>query len=304
MLASACAPADRSANPGQGVDTAAAVDSEPTVAVQPDPPSPPPGGDTVTATRPTPRTAGVPAGGTTAPTRAVPSRPRPGNDDPPTPPPPPPPDPDGTDIDTTPSPRPAPSVLAGLDSSAVRLEADRELLVRHPATFVLRVARRAALPAAASSRRRTRADTTLLVGDSARACLTVPGDWEFASGTPPCRSQVVAPGSDNVWQWSVTPARAADSLPVSASLTAILPGRGAKEFYSGTLTVHVGVEPCPLWRGACLAAAVSTWQGIIVGFGATLASAGGMWATLRGRRRRRAARSGVPRRPIRVAGHD
>jgi hypothetical protein len=104
--------------------------------------------------------------------------------------------------------------IAARDSSRVWLKASKQMTANRPATVWLRVARRAELP--------------------------VP---------PACRTQLVTLGSDNAWRGDVTPGRAADSVPVSAGLTAILTGLGAKEFYSGTISVRVTSNRAPCGDG-------------------------------------------------------
>ena len=185
-------------------------------------------------------------------------------------------------------PRPAtpsqPAVAPLLDSSNVRLEAPRLLTVDQAANVLLRIARRAALPAAPAAAQEVTHDTTMLVGDAARACLVIPPGWKFADGTPDCRTQSIVPGADNAWPWTVVPSAEADSVPISATVTALLPGQPPREFYSGHLTVHVGVAPCPLYRASCLSKSLATWQGIVASLGAIAAAGAGFLAWVRKQR--------------------
>jgi hypothetical protein len=190
------------------------------------------------------------------------------------------------------SPRPAESIgtdasslermLRTLDTSDVRLESSQKLFVGRGSPVTLRIARRAALPpvletGTGAGPKRVHADAKMLVGDSATACLGVPRGWAFDSVTPKCWTQSVSYGDWNTWQWTVTPDGAADSVTITAKITAVLPGRPPKEFFSGQLTVSVAVAPCPLYRPGCLQAWATEWENAVKALTGLLLAVAALW---------------------------
>ena len=107
------------------------------------------------------------------------------------------------------------------------------------------------------------------VGDSANVCLDASA-LDFQIRPSPCSTQVVTSDTNNAWSWLVTPLRPGEKL-LQVHVEALLANMPHKAVFDSTYVVTVTVAPRSLIDR--VKDALATWQGILAGVAAILASA-------------------------------
>ena len=107
------------------------------------------------------------------------------------------------------------------------------------------------------------------MGDSASVCLDG-GAVDFQIRPPLCSTQVVTSDTNNVWSWLVTPLRAGQKM-LQLRVEALLANMPHKAVFDSTYVVTVTVAPRTFIDRA--KDTLATWQVILAGVAAVLASA-------------------------------
>ena len=159
--------------------------------------------------------------------------------------------------------------LRGLRPGMFQLRAQKRMVQGTPEIVSLRIAKDTVMPAATPAPNEVVRTKPTQVGDSAMACLEGGEDFEIhhTPGGEKCYTQLVVRGTDNLWEWLVTPKNPGDRLMLVASVRVLLARLPGKTVYRDSIAVSVTVKPCPLYRLSCVGEWLTTLRGGLTALG-------------------------------------